>query len=803
LRERRRFRALTSIRTRILAIALIPSLALLIICVLVAGSLVLRGNESADWAAELRSQSSAGAEFTSSFQQERLHTLLQLAGDEDSRRVLPAKRQQVDTAFATLTAAATVIGKLGSDAVGQQIDRLTELAGELPSVRRRVDTATIGIEDAYHYYNQVIDAIMSIMDQSVRRAHDPGAAVDQSMASGLFRAAEALSRGHALAAAASRTGGLDPGRLREFSDQVGYVHNEINRLTPTLGPEATQQLQHLTSSQPWQTLSTVETSLLGHGSLTIRDTATTTRSKEPRADSDPIALPDWEAALSSAENAIFDLWQTQQKLTLEQAVDAGAETAHQSLLAGIGVVILTVVAFLIALVLANQLTTRLKRLRAETLTLADEQLPEIMDRLSNGEPVDPSTDLLRLDYGKDEIGQVADAFNRAQSAAVAAAANEARTREGVDSVFLNIAHRSQVVMHRQLELLYNAEHEQEDPHILDLLFRLDHLATRERRNAENLIILGGEQPRRRWRNPVPLVDIVRSAVAETQYYARVHIVRLHAVHVVGTVVADIVHLLAELVDNATSYSPPDSRVEISGNIVGKGIAVEITDRGLGMTAEQLARMNETLSGPADFALASLTGDSRLGTFVVARLASQHDIRVRLVESEYGGIRAIVLIPSALLADIDDHIDPPAPLMPGRTDRLLHNGIRPEGRREHGHPIGVLTPAPSTPVTEKATAPLSDPAAEDRHAPESEQQQPALDPDGPPPLPRRRRQQHLAPQLAVEPQPTAPPAPRQPDQQSAEQARDLFSAIAIGTRQGRRQSPPDQQPPPENDEWTEP
>ncbi|MGY2063735.1 sensor histidine kinase, partial [Nocardia gipuzkoensis] len=170
---------------------------------------------------------------------------------------------------------------------------------------------------------------------------------------------------------------------------------------------------------------------------------------------------------------------------------------------------------------------------------------------------------------------VAKAFNQAHTAAVAAAVTEARTREGVRSVFLNIAHRSQMVVHRQLEILDEAEQKQEDPALLETFFKLDHLATRERRNAENLIILGGGQPGRQWRRPVPLVELVRSSVGETLDYARVRTARMPQVFVVGSVVADLIHLLAELVDNATTFSPPQSRVEVTGNIVGKGVVVEI------------------------------------------------------------------------------------------------------------------------------------------------------------------------------------------------------------------------------------
>ncbi|MEV0110077.1 ATP-binding protein [Nocardia sp. NPDC050799] len=165
--------------------------------------------------------------------------------------------------------------------------------------------------------------------------------------------------------------------------------------------------------------------------------------------------------------------------------------------------------------------------------------------------------------------------------------------------------------HRQLEVLDAAESREENPALLNLLFKLDHLATRERRNAEKLIILSGERPGRQWRNPVPLRDIVRSAIAETEDYARVRAARLPDVRIKSVVVADIIHLLAELIDNSLSYSPPASRVEVSGNPVGKGAVVEIIDQGLGMPADELARVNTLLADSPDFGVLQLSSDSRL------------------------------------------------------------------------------------------------------------------------------------------------------------------------------------------------
>ena len=271
-------------------------------------------------------------------------------------------------------------------------------------------------------------------------------------------------------------------------------------------------------------------------------------------------------------------------------------------------------------------------------------LPSIVRRIGDGELVDVDSEMTLLAYGADEIGQVADAFNTAQRTAVVAAAAEARTRGGINKVFLDIAHRSQLVVHRQLELLDVAEAKQGDPEHLELLFQLDHLATRARRNAENLLVLGGGQAGRRWRHPAALEDVVRSAVSETEHYARVSTVRLPDVRVQGSAVGDLIHLLAELVDNATAFSPPDSTVTVNGNLVGKGVVVAVEDQGLGIEHGERERLNETLRHPPDFQVMALSGQRHLGLFVIGQLAQRHGITVTLLESAYGGTKAIVLIP---------------------------------------------------------------------------------------------------------------------------------------------------------------
>ncbi len=454
-------------------------------------------------------------------------------------------------------------------------------------------------------------------------------------------------------------------------------------------------------------------------------------------------------------------------------------------------VVLGVAAFVTAILLANGLVRRLTRLRTNTLELANSKLPSMVRRMGDGEPVDVESEVAMLDYGSDEIGQVAEAFNAAQRTAVAAAAAEARTRAGINNVFLDIAHRSQLVVHRQLELLDVAEAKQSDPEHLELLFQLDHLATRARRNAENLLILGGGQPGRKWRRPAGLEDIVRSAVSETEHFARVNTVRMPDVRVQGSVVGDLIHLLAELVDNATAFSPPDAAVTVRGNLVGKGVVVEVEDQGLGIEFAERERLNETLRNPPDFQVMALSGQRQLGLFVVGQLAERHGIAVSLLESAYGGIKAIVLIPSgAVEADGDS----PTMGRPGRHEQP--QGVlaevapgpvpRPRGRDYadlRGWPAAEppaepVSPSPSWPDP-LASAALSAPweAAPDTAPGPAGRSRAAL--------PRRERMANLAPQLRVDVEAVESTKPRRA--RSPEEARGSMSAFQRGTRLGRDSS----------------
>jgi hypothetical protein len=241
---------------------------------------------------------------------------------------------------------------------------------------------------------------------------------------------------------------------------------------------------------------------------------------------------------------------------------------------------------------------------------------------------------------------VAEAFNSVGTTAADLASEQARSRRNVARMFVSLGRRNQSLLSRQLEYIDELEREESDADVLEHLFQLDHLATRMRRNAESLLVLAGEESPRRWSEPVPLGDVVRGAVGEIEDYQRVRIEGLDEVRLVGRAVSDVAHLLAELIENATNYSPPDAAVSVTGRHVDAGYSLAVTDHGVGMTAEQFEDANRRIDTSPRM---DRVPASYLGLFVVGRLAARHAIRVRLVASDGEGVTARVLLPAALVA----------------------------------------------------------------------------------------------------------------------------------------------------------
>ncbi|AZS76184.1 hypothetical protein DDE74_00490 [Streptomyces lydicus] len=285
----------------------------------------------------------------------------------------------------------------------------------------------------------------------------------------------------------------------------------------------------------------------------------------------------------------------------------------------------------------------LRQLQDAAEDLARRRLPQVVALLS--QPDHQDMDLPADSVGtftQSEVAPLADAFDEVYRVAVRQAAEQARLRGSVNAMFINLARRSQGLIQRQLSLLSEVESREADPDQLSLLFRLDHLATRMRRNGENLLVLAGEEPGRRWTRPVPLVDVLRAAASEVEQYERIELSSVPSVGVSGRAINDLVHLLAELLENATTFSSLHTRVRGTGQALPDGrVLIEIHDAGVGLSPEDLADINERLASPPEV---DASVSRRMGLFVVSRLSLRHGIRILLRPSDSGGTTVLVMLP---------------------------------------------------------------------------------------------------------------------------------------------------------------
>ncbi|MFZ3500599.1 nitrate- and nitrite sensing domain-containing protein [Streptomyces sp. 5.8] len=343
----------------------------------------------------------------------------------------------------------------------------------------------------------------------------------------------------------------------------------------------------------------------------------------------------------------------------QKARELKNESQRDALINGALILLVLGVSLVGAFVMARSMIRSLRRLQDTATRVAQDRLPELVKQLSESDPQDVDTTVESVGlHTRDEIGQVAAAFDDVHREAVRLAAEQALLRGNVNAMFTNLSRRSQGLIQRQLSLISELESREADPDQLSSLFKLDHLATRMRRNGENLLVLAGEEPGRRWTRPVPLVDVLRAAASEVEQYERIELSSVPGTDVAGRVVNDLVHLLAELLENATSFSSPQTKVKVTGHALPDGrVLVEIHDTGIGLSPEDLAAINERLASPPTV---DVSVSRRMGLFVVGRLSLRHGIRIQLRPSDSGGTTALVMLP----VDVAQGGKKPAP-MPGQ------------------------------------------------------------------------------------------------------------------------------------------
>ncbi|MEW2000479.1 nitrate- and nitrite sensing domain-containing protein [Streptomyces coelicoflavus] len=347
----------------------------------------------------------------------------------------------------------------------------------------------------------------------------------------------------------------------------------------------------------------------------------------------------------------FDAYQKIESDLADKAVSEASTIAddaeRDAYITGAAVVIALLAAFVLAGMVARGMSRSMRQLRNAAFGIAEQRLPMLVDQLSRTDPGRVDTRVQPIPItSTDEIGEVARAFDQVHREAVRLAAEQALLRGNINAIFTNLSRRNQSLIEGQLSLITDLENNEADPDQLENLFRLDHLATRMRRNGENLLVLAGEEPGRRWDQPVPLVDVLRAASSEVEQYERIELSGVPEAEIHGRAVTDLVHLLAELLENATTFSSPQTKVRVTATRLPDGrVMVEIHDKGIGLTAEDFADINHKLANPptVDAAISQ-----RMGLFVVGRLSDRHGIRVQLRPSgEQAGTTSLVMLPDAI------------------------------------------------------------------------------------------------------------------------------------------------------------
>ncbi|GGL55934.1 sensor histidine kinase [Planomonospora parontospora] len=698
---------------------------------------------------------------------------------------LDAQRMITDQARARLRAESAVDAaqSIMSPRTKAHYDELMVRAGRIDELRARIDQGRIGFIALSREFGLVPDAVRRF-GNSLGSGDDPEIYQQARALAAIDQAKDFLSRERALGIgvlALERP--LSSGELSLFTQLSAKRAFLLEQGLAELGPELRGSVAEVASSPLHDRFSAMEKRLL---------------------DGSTVSGVDWRSVTDRLD-AAFQIAVTRSSAALaDKAGPAVTATYVRAGIAGALGLVAVIVSLVVSYRVGRGLTRELAGLRRAAVELAEVRIPDVMERLRRGERVDAEAEAPPLEGlgSTSEVHAVAAAFDSVQHRALDAAVEQARLREGVAHAFRNLARRKQGLLQRQLKLLDGMQRQAEDAETLEKLFTLDHLTTRMRRHAEGLVILSGGTAGRRWRSAVPMEDVLRGAAAQVEDYARVRIYPMPGGTLPGDAVADMMHLFAEIIENATVFSPPGGEVSIRGALVPRGFAVEIEDRGLGLAKERRDAINARLASPPEFDPAET---DRLGFAVVGLLAARYGVGVTLRPSPYGGTAVTVLIPASLLGAPEPDPGPSepstaahqassAPATASGTGRVRLVGAAEtaetaapagygEGAGLAGVPgsAGAGDPGPPGPAGEAVRVP-----AARAHSVLDARRTPQRRSGG---LPRRVRQANLTPQLRQETEavPEAETRVAEVEERSPEEARALLNSLQAGWRRGRSES----------------
>ncbi|MFI6810841.1 nitrate- and nitrite sensing domain-containing protein [Nonomuraea sp. NPDC050328] len=598
---------------------------------------------------------------------------------------LKEQRVKVDTLRGQVLKATEVIDGGHQPRVRHAVEEMRRWLNGLPALRDSIVGESAPPRAAIRTYTSLIEVLRALQGEMVTVGDDRLVA-DGSAFAALHRAKEEVARQQVILTVALAENRLDYDDLSDFLGSWDRQQAELDRFTAEAAPAEALLYRKTVRGQTVDRADAMRQRALAQlrEYRTIRDLDISTRRD----------LNVWYASTGVTVDLTRKVEDALAAKLVSRSQELQDAEQRNAIISGAVILVLLILVLVITTWVAGSLVRPLRRLRAEALEIAGFRLPETVRALrESGESTLPQVASVGVTT-RDEIGEVARAFDEVHREAIRLAGDEAKLRANVNSMFVNLARRSQTLVERQLDLIEELEHGEEDESRLSSLFRLDHMATRMRRNSENLLVLAGQETARKWSEPVPLVDVARASLSEVENYERVAIQIPSDLEIVGPAVTDTVHLLAELIENAISFSPRETKVVVtSAPVAGGGVLLSVTDLGIGMSAEEMGEANWRLTNPpiVDVAVAR-----RMGLFVVGRLALRHGIQVQLRPREGGpGLTAMVLLPAVLIVPASaptQQIPAYAGAGQGSTGGATPAGPNPYGQPQALVPYGEQPPA---------------------------------------------------------------------------------------------------------------
>ncbi|WP_343950574.1 sensor histidine kinase [Nonomuraea longicatena] len=619
-------------RWRLAALIMVPTVA----GVVLGGARVVTSVESVnahDRTASAAAQSAHIRDLLQTLGLERdTRTWMSVAGSagKELKGPLTARQREVDTMLATLRDDMNTMGDHGPRV--QHAVTMVRTSMDMGDIRReRVPTA----------YQNLITALLTLHDELSLLSQDPEMIGYFRGLGAVAQAKEEVSQQrYQLLVGYYRYRSVDAQEVQRFIASHSRQREAQNAFGGEVGAQLSMEL-----SRKLTTAEYIDIELTKARAVVLAGDEASGAVFRNRLINDPNV---WFENNSKVVDGLGEVEAKVAKLLLDRAEVLRGQSVNDAVLAGVAILLLLVVVLVFTVLIARSMVAPLRRLRTEALDIAGFRLPDVVRKLriagdgaaAEVRPIDVE--------GQDEIGEVAKAFDEVHRQAVRLAGEEAELRSNISSMFVNLSRRTQTLVERQISLIDGLEKGEQDGTRLADLFKLDHLATRMRRNSENLLVLAGHEPTRRRSQPAKLIDVVRASLSEVEDYERVQVKVHRATSVVGSAANDLVHLVAELVENAIQFSPKNSQVIVSSSMIeGGGALLSVSDAGIGMTEDEMGEANRRLAEPP---VVDVSVSRRMGLFVVGRLALRHGIRVQLRRGEGAGLIAMVLLPPTLIPD---------------------------------------------------------------------------------------------------------------------------------------------------------